>query len=44
MCLWEGGMRDIVVTVPRERWERWLSESDLPGEPWSGREHRLWIG
>ncbi len=37
-------MGDIVVTVPRGRWERWLAEGDLPGEPWSGREHRFWIG
>ncbi len=37
-------MADLVVTVPKERWDRWLAEGDLPGEPWTGREHRFWIG
>jgi hypothetical protein len=35
---------DVVVTVPRGRWEEWLAEGDLPGEEWSGREHYFWIG
>lgn len=25
--------RDVVVTVPKNRWLRWLAEGDLPGDP-----------
>jgi hypothetical protein len=31
-------MSDVVVTVPARRWDEWLNEGDLPGEPWSGME------
>jgi hypothetical protein len=27
-------MSDVVVTVPKDRWEEWIDEGDLPGETW----------
>lgn len=27
-------MTDVVVTVPKGRWEEWIAEGDLPGQPW----------
>lgn len=29
-------MSDVVVTVPKDRWEEWITEGDLPGEEWNG--------
>ncbi len=31
-------MTDVVVTIPRFRWQEWIEEGDLPGESWSGLE------
>lgn len=31
-------MTDVVVTVPKDRWEEWISEGTLPGESWDGAE------
>ncbi len=31
-------MSDIVVTVPRDRWEDWIAEGDAVGAPASGDE------
>jgi len=33
---------DIVVTVPKNLWDAWLAEGDLPGEPARFRSH-FWI-
>lgn len=30
---------DVVVTVPKDRWQEWLEEGDLAGEPSTGREY-----
>lgn len=27
-------MSDLVVTVPKGRWNEWIEEGDLPGETW----------
>lgn len=37
-------MPDVVVTVPKNLWQDWLTEGDLPGEPWSGHEFHFWLG
>lgn len=29
----EGIVVDVVVTVPKDRWQEWLDEGDLPGDP-----------
>ena len=31
-------MTDVVVTVPMDRWDEWITEGDLPGDAWSGME------
>jgi len=28
---------DVVVTVPKARWEAWIAEGDLPGQPFSSQ-------
>lgn len=33
----------IVVTVPRERWDEWIGEGDLAGDPPSDREHAFCV-
>lgn len=30
--------------VPQERWDEWLAEGDLAGQPWSGRLHAFPLG
>lgn len=35
-------MSDIVVTVPRDLWESWLAEGDLPGDDPQYESH-FWI-
>lgn len=35
---------DVVVTVPMDRWDEWIAEGDLPGEPWSGLASYFWLG
>lgn len=34
---------DLVVTVPRGLWLKWLEEGDLPGEPWTEQTSHFWI-
>jgi hypothetical protein len=34
---------DVVVTVPKGEWANWLSEGDLAGEEWSGREYGFYV-
>ncbi len=34
---------DVVVTVPKGRWEAWLAEGDLPGDEWSGEEWDFYL-
>lgn len=34
------GLRDVVVTVPKTLWVRWIAEGDLPGDP--PAESGLW--
>lgn len=29
-------MADLVITVPKGRWNEWIAEGDLPGQRWSG--------
>lgn len=36
-------MTDVVVTVPKQLWENWIDEGDLPGETWDGYESHFWI-
>jgi hypothetical protein len=36
-------MPDVVVRVSERLWPAWLAEGDLPGQPWSGREHALTV-
>lgn len=31
-------MPDVVVTVPKDLWEMWIEEGDLPGDPETGEE------
>lgn len=33
---------DVVLTVPKNLWNEWLAEGDLPGEPPKFRSH-FWI-
>ena len=35
---------DVVVTVPKDIWDDWLAEGDLPGEAWSGNEFHFYMG
>jgi hypothetical protein len=37
-------MMDVVVTVPKSRWEEWIEEGDLPGEEQGENEYWFWIG
>jgi hypothetical protein len=37
-------MTDVVVTIPKSRWEEWLAEGDLPDTPWSGLESHYYFG
>ena len=37
-------MADVVVTVPKAKWEAWIAEGDLPGQPWSGLYSLFTIG
>ncbi len=37
-------MSDLVVTVPKGRWEEWIEEGDLPGDEWSGRVYDFYLG
>jgi hypothetical protein len=32
---------DVVVTVPRDRWQEWLREGDLAGQRWSGQRYEF---
>ena len=36
-------MTDVVVTVPKAKWEEWLEEGDLPGDDWSGLESQFFF-
>jgi len=36
-------MSDVCVTVPKNQWEDWLLEGDLPGEPWSEMESYFFV-
>ena len=36
-------MSDVVVTVPKGRWQEWIAEGDLPGDPWTGYANHFWI-
>lgn len=36
-------MPDVVVTVPKDRWEDWIAEGDAAGEPWSGEEWHFYL-
>ena len=35
---------DIVVTVPKNRWNEWLDEGDLPDEIYSGNRYFFSVG
>jgi hypothetical protein len=37
-------MSDVVVTIPKDFWNEWIAEGDLPGEPWSGRVYDYYQG
>lgn len=37
-------MTDIVVTIPRGRWQDWLDEGDLPGDAPTGDEYVFYLG
>ena len=34
---------DVVVTVPKDLWEVWLDEGDLPGDEFEGDYSHFWI-
>jgi hypothetical protein len=34
---------DVVVTVPKARWEEWIAEGQLPGEPKGCDEFFFWL-
>lgn len=34
---------DCVVTCPKDLWDEWVAEGDLPGEPWSGLESHFYL-
>ena len=36
-------MSDVVVTIPKDLWEDWIDEGDLPGDPPSGNRSHFWI-
>lgn len=35
---------DVVVTVPKDVWERWLAEGDAAGERETGQEYDFFLG
>lgn len=35
---------DVVVTVPRDRWDAWLCEGDLPGQTETGEDWHYYCG
>lgn len=37
-------MPDVVVSCPKDRWQEWVAEGDLPGEPWSGNVYDFYLG
>lgn len=39
-----GVVSDVVVTVPRGLWNKWIAEGDLPGDEWDGNEYHFWFG
>lgn len=36
-------MSDVVVTVPKDMWEDWIEEGDLPGDAPTGDRSHFWI-
>lgn len=36
-------MSDVVVSVPKARWDEWIAEGDLPDESATGNEYGFWI-
>lgn len=36
-------MADLVVCISRDRWDSWIADGDLPGDPWSGERHGLYV-
>lgn len=36
-------MADVVVTVPMSRWDEWIAEGDLPGDPWTGNVYDFYL-
>jgi hypothetical protein len=37
-------MTDVVVTVPKNHWQKWIEEGQLPGEEEGADEYYFWIG
>jgi len=36
-------MSDVVVTVPKAKWEEWIAEGDLPGDEHQGDAYAFWL-
>lgn len=37
-------MSDVVVTVPKAKWDEWIDEGDLPGGDETGDEYGFYLG